>query len=268
MGLRLGPADMPLVSDVIGVFDSGVGGLAVLAEIHRLLPRRGTVYVADQGHAPYGERSVAQIIERSEAVTGLLLDAGAGVVVVACNTATAAAVDHLRSRHPDVPFVGMEPAVKPAAAATQTGVIGVLATAGTLSADRYQALAANHGADVQIVHRIGHGLAMDVEEGRERSPATKAKLVEHADAFAEAGADVVVLGCTHYSFLTGPLEEASAGRFQVLDPAAAVARQVVRVAGSASQAATSVRRYLTTADTPDSARFTALVGNPVTLERT
>ena len=246
------------MSSPIGVFDSGVGGLAVLQRIHTRLPDVDTAYVADQAFAPYGPRTSDDITDRARAVTRLLAEAGAQLIVVACNTATAAAIDTLRHEFPDLQFVGMEPAVKPAAAMTETGVIGVLATEGTLSADRYRSLAANYSAGIEIVHRIGDGLAMDVERGRENDPATRAKLHEHADAFVGAGADVVVLGCTHYSFLAPHLTKEAGKRFLVVDPADAVSKQVERLAEHVSY--TGSRTYATTDPESDPGRIRDLVG--------
>lgn len=248
----------------IGVFDSGVGGLAVLQRIHARLPNADTIYVADQAFTPYGDRTPEEIIDRARAVTDHLADLGCGIIVLACNTATAAAIDTLREERPELQFVGMEPAVKPAAAMTETGVIGVLATKGTLSADRYRDLAATYSAGIEIVHRIGDGLAMDVETGREHAPATRAKLREHADAFVGRGADVVVLGCTHYSFLSGPLADEAGRAFLVVDPADAVARQVERIAEGID--GDGVARYQSTADPPNSERMSDLVGVDVVVE--
>ena len=244
----------------IGVFDSGVGGLAVLSRIHARLPGADTIYFADQAHAPYGSGSPEFIVDRARSITETLASRGAEVIVVACNTATAAAIDTLRAEYNGLTFVGMEPAVKPAAAMTESNVIGVLATEGTLSADRYQTLASEHSDGITIVHRIGEGLAMDVERGAENTSATLAKLEEHAAAFSRAGADVVVLGCTHYSFLARQLWDVSGRQFIVIDPADAVARQVERVAGPLETPDRAAQRtYLSTKAAPDANRFRELM---------
>lgn len=248
----------------IGVFDSGVGGLVVLRRIHARMPEANTIYIADQAHTPYGSRSPDFIIDRARRLTEALAGRGCELIVLACNTATAAAIDTLRAEYRELSFVGMEPAVKPAAAMTETNVIGVLATEGTLSAERYEALAAAHTSGITIVHRIGAGLVMDVERGAENHPATAAKLAAHAASFSAAGADVVVLGCTHFSFLSDQLANAGAGRFTVIDPADSVARQAARMAAfDGATAAGTTRIYLTTSAAPDAARFSNLMGSQV-----
>ena len=251
-------------ASAIGVFDSGVGGLAVLGRIHARMADIDTIYVADQAHTPYGSKSTDFIGDRARLITEALASRGCDVVVLACNTATAASIDMLRSEYPQLSFVGMEPAVKPAAAMTESNVVGVLATEGTLSAERYQALAATHAKGITIVHRIGEGLAMDVERGAEHTRSTTAKLTEHVDAFSRAGADVVVLGCTHYSFLARRLSELSAHQFTVIDPSDAVARQVERlVASNGAAGVAGSRVYLSTSPTPDAGRLSHLMGSNV-----
>ena len=251
----------------IGVFDSGVGGLAVLDHIHGRLPDADTIYLADQANAPYGSRSTEFIVDRARVLTDRLAALGCEVIVLACNTATASAIDTLRSEFPELSFIGMEPAIKPAAAITESNAIGVLATAGTISAERYEALASVHSAGITIIHRIGEGLAIDVENGLENAPATQRKLAEHAEEFSKADVDVVVLGCTHYSFLARQLAEAGGRRFTVIDPADAVARQVVRIVdGRGPHGGTGLRTYLSTAAEPDSSRFRDLMADDLVVE--
>ena len=190
------------------------------------------------------------------------------MIVVACNTATAAAIDTLRDSYPSLDFVGMEPAIKPAAAMTKTNVIGVLATKGTLTADRYQTLAEAHTKGVSVIHRIGHGLAMDVEHGFEKLAATRNKLADHAATFAAAGADVVVLGCTHYSFFADTLEQAGGGAFDVIDPSAAVATQAARfVAGTDVAPDAGSHIYLSTDPSHIPGRIQDLMGATFAVER-
>jgi len=238
---------------MIGLFDSGIGGLAILREVRRLLPEADLTYVADQGNAPYGERSLDEVRRLADRVAGYLIEHGADPVVVACNTASAAALRQLRASHPGTPFVGMEPAVKPAAAATSSGVVGVLATEATFQGELFADLMARHGNGVTVLTRACPGLAARVENHPADDPATIRLLTGFSTPLVEAGADAVVLGCTHYSFLSGALVTALGPGVAILDPAAAVARQVARLAPGGGSGTT---RYLTTAD-PD--RFTAQV---------
>ncbi len=209
----------------VGIFDSGLGGLSVLREIRSLLPAEDLLYVADSGHVPYGSKTQEYIRTRSRALTRFLLGHGAKAVVVACNTATAAAATSLRSEFA-VPIVAMEPAVKPAIAATRNGVVGVLATVGTLSAARFAALLERFGKGVRIVTQGCPGLVELVESGDLSTPATRA-LVEHYTApLVQAGADVIILGCTHYVFLRAIIAEVVGPGVELIDTGAAVARQV------------------------------------------
>lgn len=217
------PSDAP-----IGVFDSGLGGLSVLRHARAALPAEDFLYVADSGFAPYGERSADWIRARSAVLGQFLLDRGAKALLIACNTATAAAAQALRERWPGLPIIGMEPAVKPAAAATRTGTVGVLATTGTLASSRFAALLDTFGRDVHVVTRPGSGLVEAVERGEFDTPATRALVASHIEPLLAEGADVIVLGCTHYPFLR-PLIEAAAGpAVQVIDTGDAVVRQLSR----------------------------------------
>jgi glutamate racemase len=214
---------------MIGVFDSGVGGLSVLRQIRRLLPAADLQYVADQAHVPYGQRSAEQVRRYSEGITRFLLEAGASMIVVACNTASAAALDHLRQTFPDVPFVGMEPAVKPGAAATRSGIVGVLATAGTFDSERYARLRQRFAAGIHVLEDPCPGLVEHIEAGQLDTPQTCALLQTALTPMLEAGVDSVVLGCTHYPFVLPLIEEIAGGQVTVIDPAPAVARQVQRI---------------------------------------
>lgn len=211
----------------IGIFDSGIGGLSVLGELERLTPGHPIIYLADQAWAPYGERSLLDVRHRAEAVTRLLLVRGAGLIVVACNSASAAALHPLRRTFPDVPFVGMEPAVKPAAQRTERGVIGVLATDATFQGELYASVVDRHAAGVSIVAQACPGLAMAVERGE--TDTAHALLDTYLAPLLAAGVDTVVLGCTHYSLLTDTIRGIVGEGVSVIDPAPAVARQTVRV---------------------------------------
>jgi glutamate racemase len=226
---------------LIGVFDSGVGGLSVLREIQTLLPEHSITYLADQAWAPYGERRLEEVRRRSVAITDRLLAEGAATVVVACNSASAAALHHLREVYPGVPFVGMEPAVKPAAELTANGVIGVLATDATFQGELYASVVNRHAVGVEIVARPGRGLVRHVESGDVDSPELRTLLASYLDPMVEAGADTIVLGCTHYPFLLPLIRSVAGSGVRVIDPAPAVARQVARVAKPVPQGAPGLR---------------------------
>ena len=191
----------------IGIFDSGSGGLSVYREIVKLLPYERYVYYADNAHCPYGEKTAGFIQDRARTITDFLLGQGADIIVVACNTATAAAIATLREEYPDVPFVGMEPAVKPAALGTETGVIGVLATAGTLKGSKYLKTKGRFEDDVHIVEHVGEGFVELVENG----------ILDGPEAYATV------------PFLRPVVEAVAGPGVQVIDPAPAVARQTVRL---------------------------------------
>ena len=209
----------------IGVFDSGVGGISVLRHIHAALPGEHLIYCADSRHAPYGSKTPQAIQQRAHYLTDFLLSQGAKALVIACNTATAAAVAMLRERYA-VPIVGMEPAVKPAAAATQTGVVGVLATSGTLASSQFAALLENYGHDIRVVTQACHGLVECIERGELGSDATRRLLARYVAPLLEAGADTIVLGCTHYPFVRSQIEELAGPGVTLIDTGAAVARQL------------------------------------------
>lgn len=210
----------------VGVFDSGVGGLSVLREIRRLLPDEQLLYVADSGHVPYGEKSPEFIRHRSQQIAGFLLGQGAKALVVACNTATAAAVSSLREQFPQVPIVGMEPAVKPAAAATRSGVVGVLATTGTLQSAKFAALLDRFASNVQVVMQPCPGLVECVEAGELDSLATRNLLQELVAPLLNAGCDTLILGCTHYPFIKPLLRQLVPSSVSLIDTGEAVARQL------------------------------------------
>jgi glutamate racemase len=213
----------------IGIFDSGSGGLSVYREIVKLLPQERYLYFADNAHCPYGEKTAEYIQDRGRAITEILLGMGADIIVVACNTATAAAIATLREEYPDTPFIGMEPAVKPAALGTETGVIGVLATAGTLKGSKYLKTKGSFEDDVRIVEHVGEGFVELVENGILDGPEAYETVRKSLQPLLDAGADRIVLGCTHYPFLKPVIESIAGPGVQVIDPAPAVARQTVRI---------------------------------------
>lgn len=216
-------------SSPIGIFDSGIGGLSVLRAVHALLPGERLIYVGDQGHVPYGPRPLAEVQAFSVAITRFLLAQGAKMVVVACNAASAAALHHLRETFPDVPFVGMEPAVKPAAEQTHSGVVGVLATPATFQGALYASVVERFAHGVTVLQDVCPGLVGQIEQGDLSGPETRRILEKALRPMLAQGADTVVMGCTHYPFVIPLIEEIGGGRLRVIDPAPAVARQVKRV---------------------------------------
>ncbi len=210
----------------IGVFDSGVGGLSVLREIRARLPHEALIYLADSGHVPYGEKSPEYIRQRCRAIGDFLLEQGAKALVVACNTATAAAVADLRERYPQLPVVGMEPAVKPAAAATRSGVVGVLATTGTLQSARFAALLDRFASGVRVITQPCPGLVELIERGELRSDDTRQLLTRLVQPLLAEGCDTLILGCTHYPFIAPLLREIVPAEVKLIDTGAAVARRL------------------------------------------
>lgn len=212
----------------IGVFDSGVGGISVLREIRRALPNENLIYYADSGHCPYGGKPRSEIIARADAIAEFLLTRGVKLIVVACNTATIAAVEHLRATYP-ISFVGMEPAVKPAVARSKTGVVGVLATGAALAGDKFHRLMATHAQQVRVITQPCPGLVEQVERGDLQSVETRALIQRYVAPLLAQGADTLVLGCTHYPFLRPLIAEVAGSAITLLDTGEAVARQTRRV---------------------------------------
>jgi glutamate racemase len=209
----------------IGVFDSGVGGLSVLHHIRRTLPHAHLIYVADSGHVPYGNKSPDYITRRSHTLTEFLISQGAHAIVIACNTATAAAVASLRAQF-TLPIIGMEPAVKPAVAATHRRVVGVLATIGTLESARFAALLGKYAGAVEIVTQGCPGLVEQVEAGELDTPATRELLARYTAPLLARGADTLILGCTHYPFLAPLIRQIVGENITLIDTGAAVARHL------------------------------------------
>jgi glutamate racemase len=217
--------------DPIGVFDSGIGGLSVLQHLRAQLPTEDLIYFADQAHVPYGRRSAESVRQLSLAVTQFLLEQGAKLIVVACNTASAAALTWLRRTVPDVPFVGMEPAVKPGAESTRTGSVGVLATQGTFGSPRYARLMASYANGVTVYENPCLGLVELIEAGEGNSAETEALLKTILNPMLANGIDTLVLGCTHYPFVLDMIRAVVGPDIIIIDPAPAVARQTARVLG-------------------------------------
>ena len=212
----------------IGVFDSGVGGLSVLREIRRALPAETLCYVADSAHAPYGERSVAYIEARSRHIIGFLQAQGAKAVVVACNTVTGLVIGHLRAAFPGLPLIAIEPAVKPAAQSTHSGVIGLLATRQTVASPGLQRLLQLHASGRQVLLQACPGWVERVERGELDGAETEAAVAQYLRPLLAQDADTLVLGCTHYPFLAPLIRRLAGPAVQVLDPAPAVARELAR----------------------------------------
>ena len=218
---------------MIGIFDSGIGGLSVFREIRKLLPEQSYIYYSDSAHCPYGEKSKEYIIDRARSITRRLMEMGAEIVVVACNTATAAAISTLREEFP-IKFIGMEPAIKPAAMTTATGVIGVLATSGTLQSEKYLRHKEKYASNVSILEHVGEGFVELVEKGIISGPEAEMVVRLSIEPLIEAGADTIVLGCTHYPFLAQTIKKICREicpdrNVTIIDPAPAVARHLQEV---------------------------------------
>ena len=213
----------------IGIFDSGVGGLSVLRAVRIQMPEESVLYFGDQGHIPYGPRAMEQIRDFSETITNFLLERDAKLIIVACNTASAAALKFLREKFPDVPFVGMEPAVKPAAETTQTGKVGVLATPATFQGALYASVVERFANGVELFQNTCNGLVQQIEQGNLNGSETRKILEAALHPMLEKNIDTVVLGCTHYPFVIPLVQEIVGDKVRVIDPAPSVAKQAKRL---------------------------------------
>lgn len=213
----------------IGIFDSGIGGLSVANAIYQRLPKESTCYFGDTAHVPYGPRPAEQIRELSRQITAYLLEKGCKIIVIACNTATTAALHYLRELWPDVPIIGTEPAVKPAAQATQSGKIGVLATQGTFKSPRYSSLTERFASDITVFENPCIGLVPLIEAGKIDAPETQALLQSILYPMLDEGIDTLVLGCTHYPFIRHNIERIAGATLTIIDPAPAIAKRVEQV---------------------------------------
>lgn len=214
---------------MIGVFDSGVGGLSVLREIRTTLPYADLLYVADRDRAPYGPRGLEEVQLFSREITDWLIERGATTLVVACNTASAAALDELRLIHPGLPIVGMEPAVKPAVATTDSGVVAVFATAATFQGRLFESVVSRFTEAVEVIARACPEWVLQVESGVVSGPEVESLVADEVSSVIAEGADTLVLGCTHFSFLKPTIELVAGPDVTVIDPAPAIARQTARV---------------------------------------
>ncbi|EIA09443.1 glutamate racemase [Flavobacterium frigoris] len=211
----------------IGIFDSGIGGTSIWREIHHLLPNERTIYLADSKNAPYGQKSQKEIIALSMKNTDLLLEMGCKLIVVACNTATTNAIRELREKY-DVPFIGIEPAIKPAVANSKTQIIGILATQGTLNSELFNKTAEMFH-DTKIVEQVGHGLVQLIESGNMNSPEMEKLLHSYLTPMIEANIDYLVLGCSHYPYLIPQIKKILPDHIQIIDSGRAVAKQTKNV---------------------------------------
>ena len=234
---------------MLAIYDSGIGGASVLLAVRALAPAADIIYLADQARCPYGPRSHADIERIALGCARWLIAQGAAPVVVACNTASAAALQPMRATFPGTSFVGVVPAVKPAAQQARSGVIGVMATAATLEGQLLADVTRTHAQSVTVVGQACHGLVELVEAGDTNSPRAQQTVAAHVAPLLNAGADVIVLGCTHYPFLHAAISAAAPG-VALIDPAPAVAQQVIRAATAhgASLAESGTTRYYTTGD--------------------
>ena len=237
----------------IGLFDSGVGGLSIWRQVVHALPSESLFYVADQANVPYGHRSADEIQANSLGIADYLVAQGCKAIVVACNTASAVALEPLRQRFPQMPILGLEPAVKPAVQLTRSGVVGVMATPATFQGQLYRATVGRYATAVQVVEQVCVGLAELVEQGDLEGPDCDARLMGYLQPMLDAGADTIVLGCTHYPFVIESIRRLVGPAMAVLDPAPAVARHLADVLGQAGLLATDpagalAPRFATTAD--------------------
>jgi glutamate racemase len=219
----------PLPTDPIGIFDSGVGGLSIYREVRRLLPAETILYVADQAHVPYGTRTLEEVQRYSEGITRFLLEQGAKIVVIACNTASAAALQYLRGIFKGYPFVGMEPAVKPAVQKTQSQRVGVLATQATFQGALYASVIERFARNVKVYEDACPGLVAQIEKGDFNSEITRRVLETAIQPMLSEGVDTIVLGCTHYPFVIPLIQEIAGPGVVVIDPSPAIARQTQRI---------------------------------------
>jgi glutamate racemase len=247
------PSGSQSTSETIGIFDSGVGGLSVTRAIQRLLPSVPVLYVGDQYHVPYGSKPVDEIRAFCKEITEFLLANGAKLIVVACNTASAAALHYLREIFPDVPFVGMEPAVKPAAETTRSGVVGVLATPATFQGELYASVVERFAQHVTVITDTCPGLVQQIEACQLDTSETRRILASALDPMLKDGADTIVMGCTHYPFVIPLIQEITGPDVRVIDPAPAIARQTERLMVS--------RQWINSEAEPQPTRYYS-TGNP------
>ncbi|RRQ47418.1 glutamate racemase [Maribacter algicola] len=214
----------------IGIFDSGIGGTSIWKEIQVLMPNEDCIYLADSKNAPYGEKPHEEIVKLSIKNTEYLIEKGCKLIVVACNTATTNAIDNLRNQY-DIPFIGIEPAIKPAALNSESKKVGILATKGTLSSALFHSTSQNHAAGIEIIERQGKGLVELIEKGDLKSDSLKLLLNQFVQPMVEKGIDYLVLGCTHYPYLIPIIREILPSNVRIIDSGQAVARQTKAILG-------------------------------------
>ncbi len=240
----------------IGVFDSGVGGLSILRALRTQLPNEHFIYIADQAHVPYGPRPLEEVRGFAEGITRYLISEGAKAVVIACNTASAAALHYLRQAFPEIPFVGMEPAVKPAAEQTQTGVVGVLATPATFQGKLYASVVERFARGTRLLENTCDGLVQCIENGNLDGNEPRRILENALKPMLAEGMDTVVLECTHYPFVIPLIQEIVGENVRVIDPAPAIAKRtkyVLKERNALSTAPKGTVKFFTTAE-PESTR--------------
>ncbi len=219
---------MNLAKQPIGIFDSGIGGTSIWKEIHQLLPNESTIYLSDSKNAPYGEKSAQEIISLSIKNTELLIKKGAKIIVVACNTATTNAIQHLRTNY-EIPFIGIEPAIKPASLKTKTGIVGILATKGTLNSALFEKTSSSLTNEITIIEQVGEGLVELIENGKMHTDEMTFLLKKYIEPMLKKKCDCIVLGCTHYPYLLPQIQEITGNDVQIIDSGEAVARQVKNI---------------------------------------
>lgn len=256
----------------IGVFDSGVGGISVLKHLSKLMPHEDYLYVADSQYAPYGNKSPEFIRARSLAISQFLLQQPVKAIVLACNTATAAAAAMLREHFADTPIIAMEPAIKPAVEVTKSGVVGVMATSGTLQSAQFAALLEHYGQGVEVVTQACHGLVECIERGELTQFQTQALIKQYLQPLLAAGADTIVLGCTHYPFVKDQIQAMAGGQVNLIDTGLAVARQVHNRLAAADLLNTQpsqgqLRFYSNSGQTNVEQVIASLWGQPVQVQR-
>ena len=212
----------------IGFFDSGIGGTSIWKEVHQLLPNESTIYLADSKNAPYGQKSKEKIIEFSIKNTEFLLNKNAKIIIVACNTATTNAISILRKKY-DIPFIGIEPAIKPAGLITKTKKIGVLATQGTIQSDLFEQTSSSLDTTIEIIEQVGEGLVDLIEKGEIESKQMQKLLYKYLNPLIEKNIDALVLGCSHFPYLIPHIKDIIGNKIKIIDSGSAVARQTKKI---------------------------------------
>ncbi|WGH75064.1 glutamate racemase [Tenacibaculum tangerinum] len=229
----------------IGIFDSGIGGTSIWKEIHHLLPNENTIYLSDSKNAPYGQKTTQEIVNLSIKNTELLIKKGAKIIVVACNTATTNAIQYLRNEY-TIPFIGIEPAIKPASLNTKTGKVGILATKGTLNSALFEKTASSLSDEITIIEQVGEGLVELIEDGKMYSDEMTSLLHKYLTPMLEKKCDYIVLGCTHYPYLLPQIQKIAGKNITIIDSGEAVARQVKNVLSNQNLLNNSSERANTT----------------------